>query len=88
MIVWAIVFCLVTLQLSTSLRPILGRSEHFLQLNEKRFFLQHWVESMPRSLDETADQTSSRNGQRGIDTTAPESTTPSPENSSNPFLEK
>jgi hypothetical protein len=43
---------------------------------------------MPRSLDETADQTSSRNGQRGIDTTAPESTTPSPENSSNPFLEK
>ena len=88
MIVWAIVFCLVTLQLSTSLRPILGRSEHFLQLNEKRFFLQHWVESMPLSLDETADESSASNGQRGTETTAPESATPTPENTSNPFLEK
>lgn len=87
MIVWAIVFCLVTLQLSTSLRPILGRSEHFLQLNEKRFFLQHWLESMPLTLEETAENTtSSRNGTsvepaRGADPTIPES-------SSNPFLEK
>jgi hypothetical protein len=47
--VWSVVFLLVTLQMSTSLRPILGRSERFLT-DEKRFFLQHWVESCGKSL--------------------------------------
>lgn len=41
MIIWGFVFALVTLQMTTSLRPILGRSEQpFTQ--EKKFFLQHW----------------------------------------------
>ena len=41
MVIWSFVFALVTLQMTTSLRPILGRSEHaFTQ--EKKFFLQHW----------------------------------------------
>jgi hypothetical protein len=41
MVIWGFVFVLVTLQMTTSLRPILGRSEHaFTQ--EKKFFLQHW----------------------------------------------
>jgi hypothetical protein len=41
MVIWSIVFALVTLQMTTSLRPILGRSEQpFTQ--EKKFFLQHW----------------------------------------------
>lgn len=39
---WTIIFTIVTLQMSTSLRPILGRSEKFLT-NEKRFFIEHWI---------------------------------------------
>ena len=42
--VWSIIFLLVTLQMSTSLRPILGRSDRLLT-DEKKFFLQHWIES-------------------------------------------
>ncbi|MCB1129775.1 MAG: hypothetical protein KDN05_01515 [Verrucomicrobiae bacterium] len=52
--VWAIVFLLVTLQMTTSLRPILGRSEKFLT-SEKKFFLQHWGEQMDRTLPRTAE---------------------------------
>jgi hypothetical protein len=40
---WGFVFLLVTLQMTTSLRPILGRSDRFLT-QEKKFFLQHWGE--------------------------------------------
>ena len=54
--VWAIVFLLVTLQMTTSLRPILGRSEQFLTA-EKKFFLQHWGEQIGRTLPETTRQT-------------------------------
>lgn len=42
---WAGIFTLVTFQMPTTLRPIIGTSEHFLQLDEKKFFLQHWTES-------------------------------------------
>jgi len=48
--VWSVIFILVTLQMTTSLRPILGRSEQILT-SEKRFFLQHWVETAGKSLD-------------------------------------
>jgi hypothetical protein len=47
--IWSIVFLLVTLQMTTSLRPILGRSEVFLS-QEKKFFLQHWGDSAGESL--------------------------------------
>ncbi len=47
--IWSIVFLLVTLQMTTSLRPILGRSGHFLT-QEKKFFLQHWGESALETL--------------------------------------
>jgi heme/copper-type cytochrome/quinol oxidase subunit 1 len=47
--IWSIVFLLVTLQMTTTLRPILGRSEVFLS-QEKKFFLQHWGESSGKSL--------------------------------------
>lgn len=47
--IWSIVFLLVTLQMTTSLRPILGRSE-LLLTQEKKFFLQHWFETMDQSL--------------------------------------
>lgn len=47
--VWSFVFLLVTLQMTTSLRPILGRSDDFLT-SEKKFFLQHWSEYFTKSL--------------------------------------
>lgn len=39
--VWATIFILVTLQLTTSLRPIIGTADTFLP-TEKKFFLGHW----------------------------------------------
>lgn len=53
LVIWSAVFLLVTLQMSTSLRPILGRSSLFLT-QEKKFFLQHWADSIGRSLTEPA----------------------------------
>ncbi len=42
---WALIFFAVCLQMTTTLRPIVGRSEHFLP-GEKKFFLAHWAESL------------------------------------------
>jgi hypothetical protein len=39
--VWMIVFTIVTLQMSTTLRPILGRSDNLLP-TERKFFVEHW----------------------------------------------
>ncbi len=69
--IWSIVFLLVTLQMTTSLRPILGRSE-LLLTQEKKFFLQHWFETMDQTLKpqlaakapETRGETSSPSGGR------------------------
>jgi len=47
--VWSIIFLLVTLQMTTSLRPILGTSDRLLT-DEKKFFLQHWIESAGEEL--------------------------------------
>ena len=44
--IWAIIFAMVTLQMTTSLRPIIGESDQFLNLEEKRFFLRYWFEVM------------------------------------------
>ncbi len=49
LVIWVSIFLLVTLQLSTSLRPILGRSDKFLT-TEKKFFLQHWGDTIDESL--------------------------------------
>jgi hypothetical protein len=43
--IWSFVFLLVTLQMTTSLRPILGRSPIRLT-QEKKFFIQHWFDTM------------------------------------------
>lgn len=42
---WLMIFIIVTLQMSTSLRPILGKADTFLP-TEKRFFLQHWLQNL------------------------------------------
>jgi hypothetical protein len=49
LMIWISIFLLVTLQLSTSLRPILGRSDKLLT-TEKKFFLQHWGDMMGENL--------------------------------------
>lgn len=47
--IWSFVFLLVTLQMTTSLRPILGHSDDFLT-SEKKFFLQHWSQHFGETL--------------------------------------
>ncbi len=49
LLIWSAIFLLVTLQMTTSLRPILGRSEVLLT-QEKKFFLQHWFDTMGETL--------------------------------------
>jgi hypothetical protein len=42
---WGFIFVLVCLQMMTTLRPIVGKSDHFLPA-EKKFFLAHWFETL------------------------------------------
>jgi hypothetical protein len=44
MSLWSLIFVLVCLQMMTTLRPIVGKSDHFLP-GEKKFFLAHWLET-------------------------------------------
>ncbi|QJE95645.1 hypothetical protein [Luteolibacter luteus] len=63
LVVWSCIFLVVTLQMTTSLRPIIGRSNRFLT-NEKLFFVQHWITSSSESLPApTASETSSQPGE-------------------------
>ena len=48
LLIWFTIFLFVTLQLSTSLRPILGQSDKFLT-TDKKFFLHHWIEMSGKS---------------------------------------
>lgn len=41
--VWAAIFITVTLQMTTTLRPIIGSSEQIFDNTEKYFFLGHWL---------------------------------------------
>jgi len=45
---WNLIFILVCLQMTTTLRPIIGSSDRFLP-GEKKFFLTHWFETMAKS---------------------------------------
>jgi hypothetical protein len=47
--IWACIFLLVGLQLTATLRPILGTSEKFFN-PEKKFFLEHWGQTAGKSL--------------------------------------
>ena len=42
---WGFIFVTVCLQMTTTPRPIVGRSEDFLP-SEKKFFLAHWIETI------------------------------------------
>ena len=58
---WSVIFLLVTLQISTVLRPLIGRSEHFFT-SEKRFFLEHWslIMKAPAPLETSPPQEDAR----------------------------
>jgi hypothetical protein len=42
---WVVIFVLVALQMTTALRPILGKSETFFP-STKKFFVTHWGENL------------------------------------------
>jgi hypothetical protein len=44
LLVWTAMFILVCLQMTSSLRPLIGRSDTFFP-TEKKFFLTHWFEN-------------------------------------------
>ena len=52
---WNLIFILVCLQMTTTLRPIIGPSDHFLP-GEKKFFLTHWGETMGKPANASANQ--------------------------------
>jgi hypothetical protein len=80
LMIWSGVFLLVTLQMTTSLRPILGRSEVFLT-QEKKFFLQHWGDTFGESL---VSKTAAKTAAGAPAAPAPAETTPS-RGGRNPF---
>jgi len=42
--IWGAILVITMLQMTVTLRPILGESDKFLS-NEKRFFIEHWIEN-------------------------------------------
>ncbi|MDP6442259.1 MAG: hypothetical protein QGG36_16285 [Pirellulaceae bacterium] len=57
--IWALILILTTLQMTTTLRPLLGTSDSLLTA-EKRFFAAHWIRTLEQSVEdsrqtETAD---------------------------------
>ena len=47
LVIWAILFVVVTLQMSTALRPIVGTSDRFLQTEKKKVFRLQFSTSGP-----------------------------------------
>jgi hypothetical protein len=50
--IWCGVFLLVTLQMTTTLRPIIGTSDHLVNFQEKKFFLAYWGEQLNGDYEE------------------------------------
>ncbi|MBT7959267.1 MAG: hypothetical protein HN759_08025, partial [Akkermansiaceae bacterium] len=65
--IWAIIFATVTLQMTTSLRPIIGKSDKFLNLEEKRFFLGYWFKVIEDENILPHSDTPDEEGGRGTD---------------------
>jgi hypothetical protein len=51
---WNLIFILVCLQMTTTLRPIIGKSDRFVP-GEKKFFLTHWFDTMGKAGNSTAN---------------------------------
>ncbi|MFO1487419.1 MAG: hypothetical protein U1F65_02980 [Verrucomicrobiota bacterium] len=54
LVTWVIIFMLVMLQMSTALRPIVGKADTFLP-TEKKFFLSHWFDTIDHSEKRSRD---------------------------------
>ncbi len=50
LVVWLLIFFLVTLQMSTALRPIIGTADTLLPV-KKKFFMEHWFDEMGESAE-------------------------------------
>ncbi len=50
LVLWGAIFLLVALQMTTALRPIVGKSDHFFP-ETKQFFLSHWAENLGLTKD-------------------------------------
>jgi hypothetical protein len=50
--VWIVIFLLVALQMTTALRPILGKSDTFFP-TEKKFFIGHWFDCLKSPTGDT-----------------------------------
>jgi hypothetical protein len=55
LVLWMVLVTLVSLQMMTTLRPIVGHSERLLPA-EKKFFLNHWLELFAESAHAPADR--------------------------------
>jgi len=45
LVLWGAIFLLVALQMTTALRPIVGKSDHFFP-EKKQFFMSHWFDNL------------------------------------------
>ena len=81
--IWIGIFLLVTLQMSTTLRPLIGKSET-LFTTEKRFFVEHWrlVLSPPNNPPRAENQPTN------LDSSKPKEPEPSGSSKRNPFLDE
>lgn len=61
--VWIGIFLLVTLQMSTTLRPLIGTSDQ-LFTSEKRFFLEHWTLELSRPGPNPSPEPRIRSGEK------------------------
>ena len=52
---WIIIFLLVALQMTTALRPIIGKANTFLP-TEKKFFITHWADCMKETPTPNTDR--------------------------------
>ena len=50
LLVWTGIFFLVTLQMSTSLRPLIGTADTLLP-TKKKFFLEHWFDELGKNIE-------------------------------------
>jgi hypothetical protein len=51
---WIVIFMLVVLQMTTALRPIIGKSPSFLP-KDKKFFLSHWGDNLSEASKSTPE---------------------------------
>lgn len=57
--VWSGIFLLVSLQMMTTLRPIVGTGDSLFQ-REKKFFATHWIQTLESSGDQKPRQEGER----------------------------